>query len=76
VIGVLLGMLFRYWSYKRWVFLAFEPGQETAVLGTAAPPPPPPPPAIPPIQPAAQQDPLARPAARVVPPRPVLKPDR
>jgi putative flippase GtrA len=27
VIGVLLGMLFRYWSYRRWVFLAFEPGQ-------------------------------------------------
>jgi len=27
VVGVLLGMLFRYWSYKRWVFLAFAPGQ-------------------------------------------------
>ncbi len=21
----MLGMLFRYWSYRRWVFLAFEP---------------------------------------------------
>jgi putative flippase GtrA len=27
VIGVLLGMLFRYWSYRRWVFLAFQHGQ-------------------------------------------------
>jgi putative flippase GtrA len=27
VVGVLLGMAFRYWSYKRWVFLAFAPGQ-------------------------------------------------
>lgn len=63
VIGVLLGMLFRYWSYKRWVFLAFEPGQDAAA----------PPPAI---SPAAQQDPPARPAPRAVPPRPVLKPDR
>jgi putative flippase GtrA len=27
VIGVLLGMLFRYWSYRKWVFLAFAPGQ-------------------------------------------------
>jgi putative flippase GtrA len=26
--GVILGMLFRYWSYKRWVFLAFEPGEQ------------------------------------------------
>ncbi len=25
VVGVMLGMLFRYWSYRRWVFLAFEP---------------------------------------------------
>jgi putative flippase GtrA len=28
VFGVVLGMLFRYWSYRRWVFLAFEPGEE------------------------------------------------
>jgi len=28
VFGVILGMLFRYWSYKRWVFLAFEPGEQ------------------------------------------------
>jgi putative flippase GtrA len=28
VCGVVLGMLFRYWSYKRWVFLAFEPGEQ------------------------------------------------
>ena len=28
VIGVVLGMLFRYWSYRRWVFLAFEPGEQ------------------------------------------------
>lgn len=27
VVGVLLGMVFRYWSYRRWVFLAFAPGQ-------------------------------------------------
>jgi putative flippase GtrA len=27
VVGVLLGMAFRYWSYRRWVFLAFAPGQ-------------------------------------------------
>lgn len=27
VVGVLLGMGFRYWSYRRWVFLAFAPGQ-------------------------------------------------
>jgi len=27
VVGVLLGMLFRYWSYRRWVFLAFDPGE-------------------------------------------------
>jgi putative flippase GtrA len=33
--GVVLGMLFRYWSYRRWVFLAFEPGDE-AGGGTAA----------------------------------------
>lgn len=26
--GVVLGMLFRYWSYRRWVFLAFEPGEQ------------------------------------------------
>lgn len=25
VVGVLLGMGFRYWSYRRWVFLAFAP---------------------------------------------------
>jgi len=30
-VGVVLGMLFRYWSYKRWVFLAFEPGQQAGV---------------------------------------------
>jgi putative flippase GtrA len=29
-VGVLLGMLFRYWSYRRWVFLAFEPPEQTA----------------------------------------------
>src|SRR5439155_2979440 len=34
VFGVMLGMLFRYWSYKRWVFLAFEPGEQ--VGGQAA----------------------------------------
>jgi putative flippase GtrA len=28
VFGVVLGMLFRYWSYRRWVFLAFEPGEQ------------------------------------------------
>jgi putative flippase GtrA len=26
--GVGLGMLFRYWSYRRFVFLAFEPGEQ------------------------------------------------
>lgn len=26
--GVVLGMLFRYWSYRRFVFLAFEPGEQ------------------------------------------------
>jgi putative flippase GtrA len=30
VFGVVLGMLFRYWSYKRWVFLAFEPGEQVS----------------------------------------------
>jgi putative flippase GtrA len=35
VIGVLLGMLFRYWSYRRWVFLAFEP-EAARQPGTAA----------------------------------------
>jgi putative flippase GtrA len=69
LIGVLLGMLFRYWSYRRWVFLAFEPGHEPTALATAAPQPP----AFPP---AAQQDPPARPASRAAAPRPVLKPDR
>lgn len=68
VVGVLLGMLFRYWSYRRWVFLAFEPGQEPGKRATAAPqqamPSAPPP------------DPPARPAPRAMPPRPVLKPDR
>jgi putative flippase GtrA len=34
VFGVVLGMLFRYWSYRRWVFLAFEPGEQ--VGGPAA----------------------------------------
>ena len=34
VLGVILGMLFRYWSYRRWVFLAFEPGEQ--VGGPAA----------------------------------------
>ena len=28
VFGVVLGMLFRYRSYRRWVFLAFEPGEQ------------------------------------------------
>jgi putative flippase GtrA len=36
VVGVLLGMLFRYWSYRRWVFLAFEPGQAARQPGPAA----------------------------------------
>lgn len=27
LVGVLLGMFFRYWSYRRWVFLAFAPGE-------------------------------------------------
>lgn len=39
VIGVLLGMLFRYWSYRRWVFLAFEPAGralQPAALDSAA----------------------------------------
>jgi putative flippase GtrA len=72
VIGVLLGMLFRYWSYKRWVFLAFEPGQEPGTVAIAAPQQVPPP-----ALPAAQQAPPARPASRAaVPARPVLKPDR
>jgi putative flippase GtrA len=34
--GVLLGMLFRYWSYRRWVFLAFDPGAAMLKPGTAA----------------------------------------
>jgi putative flippase GtrA len=34
--GVLLGMLFRYWSYRRWVFLAFEPGAAALQPGPAA----------------------------------------
>ena len=34
VFGVILGMMFRYWSYRRWVFLAFEPGEQ--VGGAAA----------------------------------------
>lgn len=36
VVGVLLGMLFRYWSYRRWVFLAFEPGKAARQPGQAA----------------------------------------
>jgi putative flippase GtrA len=40
-VGVLLGMAFRYWSYRRWVFLAFAPGEaalqpEPAALQPAA----------------------------------------
>lgn len=35
VIGVLLGMLFRYWSYRRWVFLAFEPAEAALRPGPA-----------------------------------------
>jgi putative flippase GtrA len=31
LVGVLLGMAFRYWSYRRWVFLAFTPGQAALV---------------------------------------------
>jgi len=34
--GVLLGMLFRYWSYRRWVFLAFEPGEAALQPAPAA----------------------------------------
>jgi putative flippase GtrA len=77
VVGVLLGMLFRYWSYRRWVFLAFEPGQQADGLATAAPQPAlPGPPALgtPPM--GTPPDPPARPAPRAMPPRPVLKPDR
>jgi len=37
VVGVLLGMGFRYWSYRRWVFLAFAPGQAALLLEPAAP---------------------------------------
>lgn len=36
VVGVLLGMLFRYWSYRRWVFLAFEPGEAALQPAPAA----------------------------------------
>jgi putative flippase GtrA len=36
VVGVMLGMLFRYWSYRRWVFLAFEPGEVALHPGPAA----------------------------------------
>lgn len=36
VIGVLLGMLFRYWSYRRWVFLAFEPAEAALQPAPAA----------------------------------------
>lgn len=36
VVGVLLGMLFRYWSYRRWVFLAFEPGEAARPPAPAA----------------------------------------
>jgi putative flippase GtrA len=32
VFGVVLGMVFRYWSYRRWVFLAFEPGEQVGGL--------------------------------------------
>ena len=44
VVGVLLGMLFRYWSYRRWVFLAFAPAEAArqpsqAALELAAQPP-------------------------------------
>jgi putative flippase GtrA len=70
VVGVMLGMLFRYWSYRRWVFLAFEPGQEPGALAAAAPPQP-----LPAVPPVTQQDLPARPASRAAP-RPVLKPDR
>jgi hypothetical protein len=37
VVGVLLGMGFRYWSYRRWVFLAFAPGQAALLPEPAAP---------------------------------------
>jgi len=36
VVGVLLGMLFRYWSYRRWVFLAFDPGEAALQPAPAA----------------------------------------
>ena len=36
VVGVLLGMAFRYWSYRRWVFLAFAPGQVAVLPEPAA----------------------------------------
>jgi putative flippase GtrA len=36
VVGVLLGMLFRYWSYRRWVFLAFDPAEAALQPGQAA----------------------------------------
>ncbi len=36
VVGVLLGMLFRYWSYRRWVFLAFAPAEAARQPGQAA----------------------------------------
>jgi putative flippase GtrA len=37
VVGVLLGMGFRYWSYRRWVFLAFAPGQAGLLPEPAVP---------------------------------------
>jgi putative flippase GtrA len=92
VVGVMLGMLFRYWSYRRWVFLAFEPGQEPDALATTAPATAAPQQALPAIAPVTQpQDRPGRAASRAVPsravpsrampsrampPRPVLKPDR
>src|SRR6266704_3774512 len=36
VVGVMRGMLFRYWSYRRWVFLAFEPGEAALQPAPAA----------------------------------------
>ncbi|MEP7026555.1 MAG: GtrA family protein [Actinomycetota bacterium] len=85
IVGVLLGMFFRYWSYRRWVFMAFEPGAGPGELAVAAAQPAGPlastPPAMPPTAatPPAITPPVtapARAAARPVAPRPVLKPDR
>jgi putative flippase GtrA len=83
-VGVVLGMLFRYWSYKRWVFLAFEPGQQAGGPGTAghqhatehrAPGPLASAPPAPPAPPASGR-PAGRPARRWPAARTVLKPDR